>query len=302
MSHGIIAVDKPEGISSARVVAQIKRIFKAKKAGHTGTLDPFATGLLLCAINKGTRISRFFLGGTKQYQAGIHLGIETDTLDRTGQIEYQTDPGLVEKLTRQEIETVISSFKGPQKQIPPVFSALKHQGQPLYRLARKGKKIIKPAREIEVYSITLERIALPLVHINVHASSGTYIRSLARDIGNALGTGGHLSSLRRTCLNSICVDQAVSLETLERMAPVDRVDRVVPMGEALNFMPSFIADLPLIETIRYGRKLPLPGMFSGASGNQEPFIRILDEDGALAAILEFNKSLGQYNYCCVFLD
>ncbi len=141
MKSGILPIHKPEGISSARVVALVKKALKAKKVGHTGTLDPFATGLLLCAINKGTRISRFFLSGHKQYTATVRLGVETDTYDKTGQVVAVAESGEVLRLAESQIKEVVDSFLGVQQQEPPSFSALKHEGQPLYKLARQGVSI-----------------------------------------------------------------------------------------------------------------------------------------------------------------
>ena len=198
--HGFIAIDKPEGISSAKVVHKIKKKWNIKKIGHTGTLDPFATGLLLCGINKGTKISRFFLGGTKKYTAVIYLGIETDTLDLTGKIVKKTSKIQIENIPHNKIIDTLNNFIGHQLQKPPIYSALKHKGQPLYRLARQGKAITKPSRNIEIFSIDLIKINMPFIKIHVHCSSGTYIRSLAKDIGEKLGCGGHLFSLRRTNL------------------------------------------------------------------------------------------------------
>jgi tRNA pseudouridine55 synthase len=140
MKSGIIAINKPCGISSARVVARVKKALNVKKVGHTGTLDPFATGLLLCAINKGTKISRFFLGGNKQYTARVCLGVETDTYDLTGNTVFTAQQSDISSLTNEDIKKAVKSFAGIQDQVPPCFSALKHKGVPLYKLARQGKK------------------------------------------------------------------------------------------------------------------------------------------------------------------
>jgi tRNA pseudouridine55 synthase len=148
MKDGILVVNKPEGISSAGVVGRLKRILGVKKIGHTGTLDPFATGVLLIAIGKATRISRFFLDGSKGYRAQVALGIETDTYDCTGNTTFTADTGALEQITQEDIDRVVAGFAGPQEQVAPAFSALKHQGQPLYKLARQGKMVQKPPRRI----------------------------------------------------------------------------------------------------------------------------------------------------------
>lgn len=197
MKNGILAIHKPEGLSSARVVARVKKALGAKKAGHTGTLDPFATGLLLCAINKGTRISGYFLGGRKKYEARVCLGVETDTYDLTGQTVFSAEEK-VSKIKTEDIEVAVASFAGIQDQVPPAFSALKHQGQPLYKLARQGKKILKPPRRIEIFNIRIKNIESPHIDLEIFCSAGTYIRSIAFDLGRKLGCGAHLSKLCRT--------------------------------------------------------------------------------------------------------
>ena len=183
MQNGIIAINKPEGISSARAVARVKKALGVKKIGHTGTLDPFATGLLLCTINKATRISQFFLDGHKRYLARVCLGRETDTYDLTGQTVFTASDSVLKALTKQDIEKVVQSFRGVQEQVPPIFSALKHKGQPLYKLARQGIKITKPPRQIEIFSIKISQLKPPCCDLEIFCSSGTYIRSIAFDIG-----------------------------------------------------------------------------------------------------------------------
>ena len=300
MNNGIIAVDKPKGISSAGVVARIKRSLNLKKVGHTGTLDPFATGLMLCGINKGTKISRFLLGGPKKYTATLYLGVETDTLDCTGTVEKQADPSLLARISDQQVIDVVNTFIGIQMQAPPVYSALKHKGQPLYKLARAGKAVQKPSRQIEIFSISIENLDLPHLTINVHSSTGTYIRSLARDIGTALGCGAHLSDLRRTHSCGFSVDDALDLSCFESMDMTRARARVIPMAEALSFMPLFEADLDMKKKIDFGQNLNLEKRLSPPLDTASAFLRIVDPNGELAAVVEYDSSLGQYNYCCVF--
>ncbi len=302
MNHGIVAVDKPEGISSAKVVARVKRHLNVKKVGHTGTLDPFATGLMLCGINKGTRISRFLLGGPKQYRATLCLGVTTDTLDCTGQVENRADPSVLAQITEQQVQETVNAFVGPQLQHPPIYSALKHNGQPLYKLARQGKAVQKPPREIEIYSIAMVKVEMPHVTIDVHSSAGTYIRSLAQDIGAKLGCGAHLTALRRTHSCGFSVDRAVPLSAFESMDLDGAIQRIVPMAEVLSFMSGFEADGELLRRIGFGQDLSLEKKIAPPADPGKPFVKIVNPDGGLAAVVEYDPDVDKYNYCCVFVD
>ena len=297
MVHGILAVDKPSGLSSAAVVARVKRALGEPKVGHTGTLDPFATGLMLLGINKGTRISRFFLGGSKSYEAGVCLGVETDTLDPTGEVIRKTNTEEVSRIDENRVREILDSFLGIQQQSPPIYSALKHNGQPLYRLARQGKPVQKPPREIEIHSISLLDFQPGHFRFQVHCSSGTYIRSIARDLGERLGCGAHLSSLCRSETCGFTLDQALPLATILEMGPKG-ADHIISMADALPALPCHTADDDLLLSIRFGRPIHLD--FQLDTGT--PFVRIVDQAGELAAIVEFDQERKQYNYCCVFLN
>ena len=301
MKSGILAIHKPEGISSAKVVAMVKRHLKAKKLGHTGTLDPFATGLLLCAVNKATRISRFFLNGHKRYTATIRLGVETDTYDKTGQVVSSGDPDHVMSYGKAAVEEIIRSFSGVQQQEPPIFSALKHQGQPLYKLARKGVAIKKPARSIEIFDIQMTRFGLPFVDIDVHCSSGTYIRTIAHDIGRKLGCGAHLTRLCRTQTSQFVLESAMDLSMLEALDADAIEERIVSLSEALPFLPKMTARPSGVEKIKFGRPLLKNDLDSGQCRDiPGRTIRVVDENGALLALVEFNESGHRYDYSCVF--
>ncbi len=308
MKDGILVVNKPEGISSAGVVGRLKRILGVKKIGHTGTLDPFATGVLLIAIQKATRISRFFLDGSKGYRAEVALGIETDTYDCTGKTTFEADPETLTKITQKDVDRVVAGFAGVQEQVAPAFSALKHQGQPLYKLARQGKMIQKPPRQIEIFSIATENMHLseagvPVFNLDVHSSGGTYIRSLAYDIGKKLRCGAHLSALCRTRSGQFMLEEAIDLADLETMNRSDIETRIVSMSACLDFLPTIIADSAMATKVSYGQKLSIretenPAGMSNDDDN--PFIRIIDKSDALLAIVQPDE-LGQaYNYCCVF--
>jgi tRNA pseudouridine55 synthase len=301
MKNGILLVNKPEGLSSARVVDQVKKIFQVKKAGHTGTLDPFATGLLPVALGQATRLSQFFLGSAKQYRAVVTLGVETDTLDKTGRVTFQADPDLVTSIQPEQVTQVVAKFAGEQQQVAPSFSALKHHGQPLYKFARQGKMITKPPRTIEIYAIGVTAMALPEFEITVHCSGGTYIRSLAHDMGRLLGCGAHLSGLCRTVVSQFTLDQAIDLDMLQTCDRQTAVSHILPMADCLCFMYLVQADAVLEEKIRYGRKLVQQDIASRMDNvPKNRCIRITGSDGQLIAVVQADKTGTAYNYCCVF--
>ena len=300
MINGIIAINKPEGVSSARAVAHVKKKLGVKKIGHTGTLDPFATGLLLCTINKATRISQFFLDGHKRYLARVYLGLETDTYDLTGQTVFTASNSVMEALTKQDIKQVVQSFQGVQEQVPPIFSALKHKGQPLYKLARQGKKITKPPRQIEIFSLQIRDITLPWFDLEIFCSSGTYIRSLAFDIGKKLGCGAHLSKLSRTHSSEFKLEDSIELSELEALDKDDALARIIPMSKCLKFMPKIVVTGSMVKKIRFGQKLLVREINEPLT---EPglHIRIIDDNSELLAIVQLNENRREYNYSCVFL-
>ncbi len=308
MIHGILPVDKPEHISSAQVVARVKRAFGAKKAGHTGTLDPFATGLMLIALGKACRISKFFLEGNKSYLAQVALGFETDTYDKTGTPTRTADPDTLSRITPDMVKQVLEEFKGPQDQVPPSFSALKHKGQPLYKLARQGTMIEKPPRKIHIFDIGIESMDLPVFSFYVHCSSGTYIRRLAQDMGQRLGCPAHLSGLVRTGSSGFGLEKALSLDTIEKEEKASLEQSVIPMAKALSFMRGFRADRSIIQKIRHGQALTcqdIPADQIDTSDRPDKggdFIRVLDEAGDLAAVIFPDETGLTYNYSCVFAE
>jgi tRNA pseudouridine55 synthase len=302
MKDGILAVSKPAGISSARVVARIKKVLGVKKIGHTGTLDPFATGLLLIAVGKATRISRFFLDGTKTYTAQVTLGIETDTYDSTGQITFEADPRVLKRILPRQIKDVVGEFSGRQKQVAPSFSALKHNGQPLYKLARRGEMIQKPPRDIEIFNISVQNMDLPRFEMMVHCSGGTYIRSLAYDIGKKLSCGAHLSGLCRNKSGSFELENALGLKELEESDPKAVESRIISMSDCLSFLPCVLADQVLEKKIKYGQRPSNDEIESKFSSDipMAEYIRVQDSSNNLLALIEFDKDHERYNYCCVF--
>ncbi|MGD8368041.1 MAG: tRNA pseudouridine(55) synthase TruB [Desulfobacterales bacterium] len=291
---GVIVVDKPEGITSARVVSRVKKAIGARKAGHAGTLDPFATGVLVCCLNRATRLARFFLAGDKRYRAVMRLGIETDTQDATGRVTAETDPTAV---TEAGVQDAVHGFRGRIRQRPPVFSALKHRGVPLYKLARRGQPVEKPPRQVEIRSIEITGLNLPEVEIDVTCSAGTYIRTLCADIGARLGCGGHLKTLRRLKSGGFSIDEAFGLDRIEDEAGSGALaEWIVPMAEALRNMPARFAEPALVGRLLQGRHIAIGDLDGPADG----VFKVLDTEGRLVAILEAGAEEGRYTYCGVF--
>ncbi len=211
MNNGILLVDKHQGVSSNYIVQFIKKKFSLDKIGHFGTLDPQATGLLVLGLNKATKLSKFFLNYDKCYLAEICLGAQTDTDDLEGQIIFSSN----EIPSQDNIIKVINSFIGTQHQTPPVFSALKHKGKKLYELARMGTPVTKEPREINIYDIEIMEQSFPKYSFKISCSKGTYIRSLARDIGTGLGIGCHLSKLQRLSQGDFRISDAKDINNVE---------------------------------------------------------------------------------------
>jgi tRNA pseudouridine55 synthase len=296
--NGVIIVDKPAGISSAKVVARVKKLLKARKAGHTGTLDPFATGVLVCCINRATKLSSFFLHGEKKYEAILRLGIETDTQDLTGKVTRNCKNIAFSEKT---IKSVFKRFEGTITQLPPVYSALKHKGIPLYKLARNNKPVQKPARRVSIISLEILEINLPIIRFEVSCSAGTYIRSLCADIGASLGCGGHLKELRRIESSGFTIAEAVTLEELEKLALTQDVSgRMIRMSNALKDMPEHVADKILAKKIMHGNIMTKNDFLPEKGGFEESFIKIVDADNNLLAILKYTNDNNKYEYFCVF--
>jgi len=247
---GIIIVDKESGPSSFRVVETIKNLVGAKKAGHAGTLDPFATGVLAVLLNQGTKLSPFLMSQDKVYKACLRLGIETDTQDLTGKIIKKKDVG---RLTRETIRQEALQFLGSIKQVPPPYSAVHHEGKRAYELARDGIRVELQEREVRVDYINILSVDLPTVWIEVGCSSGTYIRSLATDLGRSLDTGAHLTSLRRIKSGPFLVDNALRVTQIARHLSNNRADEViVQLKDSLKGMKEAEIHDTLARKIRNG--------------------------------------------------
>lgn len=250
--HGVVLLDKPTGMSSNKALQKVKTVFQARKAGHTGSLDPLATGLLPICLGQATKVSQYLLDSHKKYTTVIKLGEVTDTLDSEGQV---LESHKVE-VSDADIQSALESFRGDIEQVPPMYSALKRNGQPLYKLARKGEVVERPARNMTVYSLEAERIDDVLVRLNVHCSSGFYIRSLAHDLGQVLGCGAHVVELRRTDIKSLSVKQAISLENLDSAM----------LEDVLQPIDSLLSEMPSIEITEEQSLSLLQGRATNANG------------------------------------
>jgi tRNA pseudouridine55 synthase len=295
---GIIVIDKPAGLTSAKVVAVVKKLLGVRKAGHTGTLDPFATGVMICCTNRATKLARFFLEGWKTYSAVLHLGVETDTQDSTGEVTASN--GSID-FSENAIKSTIQRFEGKHRQVPPAYSALKHRGVPLYKLARRGMPVVKPSREVQISDIRVIEIDLPLIRFEATCSSGTYIRTLCSDIGKALGCGGHLKALRRTACSGFTIDKAVTLPQLEALSATGKADTtMISMAKALSGMPTHAADSGLINKLSRGIKITKEDVSPDQTEHADGFVKIVDETRNLIAILAHGKGDSGYRYVVNF--
>jgi tRNA pseudouridine55 synthase len=250
---GLLIVDKPEGITSLDVVRRIKRRFGLKKAGHIGTLDPFATGVLPVVINEGTKLVPFLEEGPKEYEVILKLGEETTTDDCTGRVILKQEWKDVQP---EKVENLLHTFLGKIYQIPPMFSAVKMQGMPLYRLARKGIEVERKEREVEIYKIQMEGMEPPLVRFRVSCSKGTYIRTLGRDLGRKVGCGAHLLRLRRIRSGPFTLEQAISWERIQDLSLPDALcPWLISLKAALPSLPEVIGDEQLVRKVRFGREM-----------------------------------------------
>jgi len=250
---GVVLLDKPSGMSSQSAVTSVKRLLHAEKAGHTGTLDPMATGLLPVCLGEATKYSQDLLDADKAYLAQLRFGIQTDTGDAQGQIiaEKSTAEVVDNAMAKTLIDAILPHFIGDIQQVPPMYSALKRDGKPLYEYARSGIEIEREARRITIYSIKLLNVQWPVIDIEVHCSKGTYIRVLAQDMGHALGCGAHLIGLRRTMVGHLSLAQSASLESLQHSAP-----QILPVDALLQTLPELTVDDIQAKRLEMGQRVP----------------------------------------------
>jgi tRNA pseudouridine55 synthase len=268
---GILLLDKPQGLSSNAALGRAKRVLGIRKAGHTGTLDPMASGLLVLCFGEATKVAGFLLDGDKTYLAEILLGTTTDTDDVEGEvIERRSVPSLA----LQEIETALESFRGEIEQVPPMYSALKHKGQRLYALARRGESVDRPARAVTIHELLLLDAQADRLTVQVRCSKGTYIRSLARDLGEKIGCGAHLSALRRTQSGPFALADAVALTELESMNGASARASLKPADLALTHLPSVELCPEDCQSLQLGQRLP-----ADRAGTAQGLVRLYGPKG-----------------------
>jgi tRNA pseudouridine55 synthase len=273
---GILLVDKPEGLTSAGVIRALKGRLGGAKVGHLGTLDPFASGLLPLCVGEATKVARYLLLERKEYTGTVRLGIETDTLDRTGETLATAD---VPDLSPQCLAAVAEGFVGRQHQVPPMYSALKRDGVPLYKLARRGLEVERAAREIEIRRLELVQRDRERIDFTVECSKGTYVRVLAADLGRALGTVAHLDRLRRTAVGDFRVTDARAPDVLAAMPALP----LVGVRDALAGLRAFTLEVDVLAALRRGQQGALRRLPRGAAGDAA---LVVDGAGVVAALLE----------------
>ncbi|MDU9592975.1 MULTISPECIES: tRNA pseudouridine(55) synthase TruB [Vibrio] len=293
--NGVILLDKPTGISSNDALQKVKRIYFAEKAGHTGALDPLATGMLPICLGEATKFSQFLLDSDKRYRVIAKLGERTNTSDSDGEV-VETRPIDV---TLDKLEACIEKFRGESDQVPSMFSALKYQGKPLYEYARKGIEVPRESRKITVYEIVLHRFEGDEVEMEVHCSKGTYIRTIVDDLGEMLGCGAHVTMLRRTGVAKYPYEKMVTLEQLnelleqahrEERAPRELLDPLLlPMDTAVEDLPEVNFVPELADMVQHGQPVqvfgaPTEGSLRLTMGEERLFIGVgeMNEDGKIA--------------------
>ncbi|HET7461242.1 MAG TPA: tRNA pseudouridine(55) synthase TruB [Longimicrobium sp.] len=281
---GVLPVDKPEGPTSHDVVGRVRRALKTRAVGHTGTLDPFASGLLLVCVGPATRLAEYLTGLPKTYVATMRLGAATDTDDLTGEVIGGSEEWRA--VTREQVAAALQAQVGTIQQVPPVYSAKKVDGERMYAAARRGESVDRTPATVSIYGIRLIGMELPDVEFEVECGAGTYIRAIARDAGDLLGVGAHLRTLRRTRVGPHAVERAVPLDLLD---DVDRVRAAMlsPL-EAVAHLPRAIVDDPGIAALRHGRALR-----ASADVPEARPVALATEDGALLAIGERTGDLIQ---------
>ncbi|MDP2572820.1 tRNA pseudouridine(55) synthase TruB [Vibrio penaeicida] len=293
--NGVVLLDKPTGISSNDALQKVKRIYFAEKAGHTGALDPLATGMLPICLGEATKFSQFLLDSDKRYVVIAKLGERTNTSDSDGEVVETRDVNV----TKEQLLECIEKFKGTTDQIPSMFSALKYQGRPLYEYAREGIEVPRESRKITVYSIQLLRFEGDEVEMEIHCSKGTYIRTITDDLGEMLGCGAHVTYLRRTGVANYPYDRMVTLEQLNELLehandqglpPKDLLDALLlPMDTAVEDLPEVNLNAELTDMVQHGQPVqvfgaPVEGTVRMTSGDEKLFIGVgeIDDNGKVA--------------------
>jgi len=280
---GVLVVDKPQGPTSFDVVRDVRNALKTRKAGHTGTLDPMATGVLAICLGDATRIAQYLTDGDKAYEAVIRLGAETDTLDAEGQVTAEFP--LPQQLSREVLEAALGTFRGVILQTPPMYSAVKVGGKRLYELARAGEEVERKPREITVYTLELRDFSANEVRVFVKASKGFFVRTLAQELGRALGSGAHLIALRRVASGPFVVSQAVPLAEVIARGP-QLASQVIPVDVAIASIPSVTVSALQVTQVLHGVQVE--------TALQEGLVRVLGPDGELLALADAERGRLKY--------
>ncbi|MEJ2746347.1 MAG: tRNA pseudouridine(55) synthase TruB [Anaerolineae bacterium] len=250
--EGVLSIDKPGGMTSHDVIQRVRRLTNIRRIGHAGTLDPLATGVLLLCVGRAARLVEYLVGQDKVYEATVRLGQTTNTYDAEGEVVAERP---FSHITPGQIEQTLSQFRGPIQQRPPRYSAIKKDGQPLYKLARAGIDVEPPLREVTIYALEIEAVDLPEVRLRVSCSSGTYVRSLAHDLGQALGCGGHVTALRRVAVGDFAVETAVPLDQLTE---TNWQDYLLASDTAVAHLPRLNLSAAATTQLQNGQRPPRP--------------------------------------------
>ena len=277
-ASGVLLVDKPVGPSSNAVLQQAKRLLGATRAGHTGTLDPLASGLLVIGLGEATKFSGAMLDADKTYRAAVKLGERTATGDAEGPVLARSDAAV----SREELLSILDRFRGEIEQLPPMHSAIKHLGRPLYAYARSGESVPRSPRRIAIRQLEVEKFEGNTATLFVECSKGTYVRTLAEDIGEALGCGAHLTALERTVVGPFHLDQAITLDALEALSPAARRDRLLPPEALVGSRPRLLIEAQLAAKLLQGRAVSV----ESPSGS----VAVFDQDGVFLGTGEVDGS------------
>ena len=291
--NGVLLLDKPQGLSSNTALQQARRLFAAEKAGHTGVLDPLATGLLPVCFGEATKFAQYLLDADKAYAAMLKLGEATSTGDAEGEVvaTARADMDLA------EFQAACAALTGPIRQVPPMFSALKHEGKPLYEYARKGIVIERKARDITIYQIDITAFAPPAAQINVRCSKGTYIRTLSEDIAKHMGTLAHLTGLRRTATAGFDIAQSHTLEDLAALNETGRDALLLPCDVLVQHLPRLVLTAEQVKLLKFGQKpastvlaADTPWRAYSEQGEFVGLVAYLPREGCLKAVRLMNTA------------
>jgi tRNA pseudouridine55 synthase len=293
---GIFIINKPPGLTSFAVVARVKRITHEKHTGHAGTLDPLATGVLPICLGQATRVIEYLFDETKTYRAEVKLGLTTDTYDSTGKILTECDPS---NISHEMVEAALGPFRGTIMQVPPMFSAIKQHGQPLYKLARAGLEVERQARPAQIYKLEMSAWQPPVFTLDVECSKGTYIRSLAQDIGAALGCGAIMQNLARLRVGHFRLEEALTLEQLEEDFNSGNGEKhLYPADFALNSFPAIIVNHEQQCSLIHGN--PLPADVTGWPV-VEQIVRVYNQTGDFVGMIKYETQLHHWQPEKIFL-